>query len=222
MGIVLGYLSLVCFFVLAAKWIAKKCKLTSLDRFLMRIHKAVSLLLAVFCILHIVFVIPVWANRNLFVNISGIVAVVLMAFLIFLCHILKQKDRRMKWHRILTICMAACLVWHVVIYMIDFREYRGNVENITFEDIDLSEVKDGTYTGEYDAGYIYARVEVKMEDGNIISIKLLEHRNEKGKSAEKILDRIMKTQEIDADAVSGATYSSNVIKKAIENALTGS
>lgn len=59
-----------------------------------------------------------------------------------------------------------------------------------------------------------------IEDGNIVSINLIEHRNEKGKTAEKILDNIVATQEIDVDAVSGATNSSNVIKKAIEDALT--
>lgn len=48
----------------------------------------------------------------------------------------------------------------------------------------------------------------------------IEHRNEKGKNAEKILDNIVATQEIDVDAVSGATNSSNVIKKAIEDAVT--
>jgi len=70
------------------------------------------------------------------------------------------------------------------------------------------------------AGYIYAKVEVMIEDGRIVSINLMEHRNERGKTAEVIVDNVVATQKIDVDAVSGATNSSNVIKKAIENAVT--
>ena len=220
MGIVFGYLSLICFCMLVAKWIARRCNLIKIDKVLMRIHRPVSLLLIVFCILHISFVIPVLRNRNVLVNISGILAVVFMLILILSCHVLKQKDRRMKWHRTMTILMALCIVWHIVVYFMDFREYQRSVESITFENIVLSDVEDGTYVGEYDAGYIYAKVEVTIEDGRIFSINLIEHRNEKGKTAEVILDNIVAVQEIDVDAVSGATNSSNVIKKAIENAVT--
>lgn len=219
MGIVFGYLALLNFCILVSKWIARKCKLTKSDKVLMKIHKPISLLLLVFCILHIVFVIPVLRNRNVLVNISGVLAVIFMVALIFSCHLIKQKDRRMKWHRILSILMAVCIIGHVVVYFMDFREYQRNVESITFENIDLSDVEDGTYVGECDAGYIYAKVEVIIEDGSIVSIDLIEHRNERGKTAEIILENIVETQDIDVDAVSGATNSSNVIKKAIENAV---
>ncbi len=69
-------------------------------------------------------------------------------------------------------------------------------------------------------GYIYAKAEVKIKDGVIVSINLLEHRNERGKRAEKIINNIISEQRIDTDAISGATNSSNVIKKAVENAIT--
>lgn len=220
MGIVFGYLALVCFCMLLAKWIARRCNLTNIDKCLIRIHRPVSLLLTVFCILHIVFVIPVLRNRSVLVNVSGVVAVIFMVVLIFFCHVLKQKDRRMKWHRILTILMALCIVWHMVVYFMDFGEYQRNIAGITFKNIGLSDIEDGTYVGEYDAGYIYAKVEVMIEEGKIVTIKLMEHRNEKGKAAEKVLNDIVATQKIDVDAVSGATNSSNVIKKAVEDAIT--
>jgi uncharacterized protein with FMN-binding domain len=47
----------------------------------------------------------------------------------------------------------------------------------------------------------------------------LEHRHERGKTAEVITDSIIDEQKIDVDAISGATNSSTVIKKAVENAL---
>lgn len=83
----------------------------------------------------------------------------------------------------------------------------------------MEKVEDGTYEGECDVGYIYAKVRVVIKKGRIASIDLLEHRNERGKPAEGILDEIMEKQQIDADVVSGATNSSKVIKKAIEYAI---
>ncbi len=68
-------------------------------------------------------------------------------------------------------------------------------------------------------GYIYAKVEVEIKDSAIVSINLLEHRNERGKHAEDIIDDIISEQKLDVDTISGATNSSNVIKKAIEKAI---
>ncbi len=79
--------------------------------------------------------------------------------------------------------------------------------------------EDGIYEGECDTGYIYAKVKVEMKAGEIVSVKLLEHRNERGKSAELMLEDIVTRQKIDVDVVSGATNSCKVIKKAIEKAL---
>lgn len=80
---------------------------------------------------------------------------------------------------------------------------------------------DGVYVGEYDVNLIYAKVEVTVENGKITGITILEHKNEPGKSAEIVIDKIIKEQKINVDAVSGATNSSTVIKKAVEKALGG-
>lgn len=78
---------------------------------------------------------------------------------------------------------------------------------------------DGAYIGEYDAGYIYAKVQVTVKSEKIDHIDLLEHRNEHGKPAEKIISSITEKQSLQVDAVSGATNSSKVIKAAVQNAL---
>jgi uncharacterized protein with FMN-binding domain len=48
----------------------------------------------------------------------------------------------------------------------------------------------------------------------------LEHRNGQGKPAEALTSRIVEQQSVELDVVSGATYSSMVILKAVELALT--
>ena len=42
--------------------------------------------------------------------------------------------------------------------------------------------------------FIYAKVEVTVEDGEIVSINILEHRHERGKAAEKVIEKIIEEQ----------------------------
>jgi len=110
------------------------------------------------------------------------------------------------------------LVWGII-YLKSVADYKQAVKETTFEDINISDIPDGVYVGEYDVDFIYAKVEVTVQNGEITSINILEHRHERGKTAEVITDSIVDEQKIDVDAISGATNSSTVIKKAVENAL---
>ncbi len=107
------------------------------------------------------------------------------------------------------------------VYLKNVADYKRAVGETTFDEIDIADVSDGIYIGEYDVNFIYAKVEVTVEDGEIVSINILEHRHERGKAAEKVIEKIIEEQKTDVDAVSGATNSSTVIKKAVENALKG-
>ena len=106
-----------------------------------------------------------------------------------------------------------------ILYLKSVADYRQAVRETTFEDINISDIPDGVYVGEYDVDFIYAKVEVTVQNGEITNINILEHRHERGKTAEVITDSIVDEQKIDVDAISGATNSSTVIKKAVENAL---
>ena len=110
------------------------------------------------------------------------------------------------------------LVWGII-YLKSVSDYKQAVKETTFEEINISDIPDGVYIGEYDVNFIYARVEVTVQNGEITNINILEHRNERGKAAEAITNKIVDEQKIDVDAISGATNSSTVIKKAVENAL---
>ena len=110
------------------------------------------------------------------------------------------------------------LVWGII-YLKSVSDYKQAVKETTFEEINISDISDGVYIGEYDVDFIYAKVEVTVQNGEITNINILEHRNERGKAAEAITNKIVDEQKIDVDAISGATNSSTVIKKAVENAL---
>ena len=110
------------------------------------------------------------------------------------------------------------LVWGII-YLKSVTDYKQAVKETTFEEINISDISDGVYIGEYDVNFIYAKVEVTVQNGEITNINILEHRHERGKTAEAITNKIVDEQKIDVDAISGATNSSTVIKKAVENAL---
>lgn len=102
--------------------------------------------------------------------------------------------------------------------------YIGNkmmvVDNLVINDVDLSLVSDGVYFGKYESILVKAEVEVEVKDNKIVSVKILKHSHGKGEDAEIIVNNIVDEQKINIDTISGATTSSKVILKAVENALT--
>lgn len=126
------------------------------------------------------------------------------------------------YHRI-----AACLLLAIVVaamyygmYLKSVSDYQRTVRDMQIAEVDTSQLTDGTYIGDCNVNFIYAKVAVQIQNGEITQIQILEHRNERGKQAESVLDEIVKEQKINVDAVSGATNSSTVLKKAVETALS--
>jgi uncharacterized protein with FMN-binding domain len=85
--------------------------------------------------------------------------------------------------------------------------------------INLSAIEDGIYIGSYFAFPVSAQVSVTVKDHVITAIELVKHENGQGAPAEVIPGKVIESQSLQVDSVSGATYSSRVILKAIENAL---
>lgn len=83
----------------------------------------------------------------------------------------------------------------------------------------LGSLANGTYTGQYDNGIVGARVEVEILDGVITDIRILEHRQGMGKPGEAVVQAVLENQNLDVDTVAGATFSSQTILMAIEDAL---
>ena len=127
--------------------------------------------------------------------------------------------------RKLILCLVVVLCFFVAAaiyfghYMKRVNSYQDTVRSTVISDVDISAMPDGSYIGEYDVDFIYAKVEVTVLHGKILDIVILEHRNDRGNTAESITHSIIAHQKLDVDAVSGATNSSTVLKKAIELAL---
>jgi uncharacterized protein with FMN-binding domain len=105
-------------------------------------------------------------------------------------------------------------------YMKTIEASLEQLANTPISDVDLSQIADGVYTGSCHVFPVTAEVKVTVEDHRISSIELTKHINGRGSKAEVIPGRVVDAQTLAVDAVSGATYSSMVILRAIENSLS--
>ena len=94
--------------------------------------------------------------------------------------------------------------------------------DLEIQNVDLTKIPDGTYAGSCKVFPISVKVDVTINNYKITRIELVEHRNGQGTPAEIIPDKVVKAQSLEVDIVTGATYSSKAILKAIENALNSS
>jgi uncharacterized protein with FMN-binding domain len=217
---ILGIITAAIFILVSAIFFTQKLKDDSWFKKLFAvIHKPLGYLLVVLAVIHLAITLPLIQQRPFIIYLFGTgMLVSTIAAIIVLCQI-KDKRKAFAWHRLCALAIALFLIVHIVFCVTSFNEYKRDVAAISFSDPDISSVADGEYIGECDVGYIFAKVNVTVIDGVITNIDILEHRNERGKAGEGVIDEILSEQCTDVDAVSGATNSSRVIKKAVENAL---
>ena len=85
--------------------------------------------------------------------------------------------------------------------------------------VDLDTVADGAYIGVCQHKILFAVVKVEVQNHQITSIEIVEHKDAYMEQAEQIAGAVCSEQSLEVDAVSGATLTSDTVLKAIENAL---
>lgn len=95
----------------------------------------------------------------------------------------------------------------------------GKLAEATIANVDLGKLADGEYFGKYTVLPVIVEVKVTIKDSMIDKVQLLRHDNGQGRTAERIVEDVIAQQKVGVDIIAGATYSSKVILKAIENAL---
>lgn len=98
-------------------------------------------------------------------------------------------------------------------------------KKVSGEDIDLSKIKDGTYQGEANGYRGKVKVSVTVKSHKMTDIKILSNSDDAAyfsRAQSGVIQSILAKQSLKVDVVSGATYSSNGIIKAVKNAGTSS
>ena len=118
----------------------------------------------------------------------------------------------MKWLRL-------ALAGVVIFVALGGCAFVQKINKLMIENVPVQQVKDGTYEGSTLIFPVTASVRVTVSGGKITNIVMLSHGHGPGHGADAILPRVIAAQSLEVDAVSGATYSSKVVLKAIETAL---
>ena len=200
----------------------KKVRNTSFQRIWSTAHKLLGCGILLLAVLHLVLTWQLLKQRPFAMYVFGILMILCAA--VALVSFLLRRQLQRKWmvlHRSASVGLLLCLIVHVIFGITSLNQYQNAIGAIALQEIDLAQVGDGTYIGECDAGYVYAKVEVVVRGGRMETISLLEHRTERGKPAEEIVHTMLAHQQLQVDAVSGATNSSKVIMQAAQNAVQG-
>ncbi len=108
---------------------------------------------------------------------------------------------------------------------------RNEIKNLTFTGLDFKKLRDGNYVGEYKGtkdSFRNARVRVTVSAGKVSDIKVLQGALDKGGkpveirnglTIDDLLGRVIESQSLEVDVISGATLTSKAHLKAVENAL---
>ncbi|MBN2039346.1 MAG: FMN-binding protein [Spirochaetes bacterium] len=117
--------------------------------------------------------------------------------------------------------LSASLLLLIIMSLSDCSGIKQNNERRRAEiiKIDLKNVRDGEYIGEYNVNINSAKVLVSVKKGTIQKIEILKHHHGPGYGADKLTEVIINKQTLEVDVLTGATKSSFVLKKAIQNAL---
>ena len=100
---------------------------------------------------------------------------------------------------------------------------RREGKNLPIAVVDFKQLNEGTYIGEYEGGMYKWRaseVQVIVSSNKVTDIKLLKHKENKSPEfTDELFNRIIKSQSLQVDTISGATITSKAYLKAVENAL---
>jgi uncharacterized protein with FMN-binding domain len=121
---------------------------------------------------------------------------------------------------IVVVFLITAVVLFLFVIAPQLREQR-QVRNMSIQTIDLKRVSEGTFRGDFTYDNFTYEVEVSVKNHKIQAIAIMRNRSTGyAKKAEGIVRRIINSQSLQIDAITGATTTSKALLKAIENALS--
>lgn len=114
------------------------------------------------------------------------------------------------------------IVFLVFIVGIIIFAFLGKSDTLNLEvgSVELNSISDGTYEGSYNSYRWSNNVQVTVEGNQISRIKVLKGPTGRDKIQQELIERILSSQSLAVDVVTGATADSKAFLKAVENALT--
>lgn len=142
----------------------------------------------------------------------------------------KTGKMKIKIWLVLLIIVGAAVLGTMIVILTD-APGRKELQALTIGDIDFTRLRDGTYMGEYigtEGSSRNAAVEVTILNGGIKKIAILKGALDSegntvelagGMTIDDLFQRVLESESLQVDAISGATLTSKAHLKALENAL---
>ena len=120
-----------------------------------------------------------------------------------------------------TLLVIVIVLVAIIISAVAIVYFRMSAQVRSFDKtpVDIGLVADGVYNGLSKTDLVKVEVQVTVSGGMIENIVILKHECGRGGPANKIIEDMVNRNDVEVDAVSGATMSSEVIKDAVRNAL---
>jgi uncharacterized protein with FMN-binding domain len=100
---------------------------------------------------------------------------------------------------------------------------RREAKNLPIAAVNFKQLQDGTYVGEYQGGmykWRANRVQVTVSSSKVTDIKILEQTEKRpSELTDELFGRVIRSQSLQVDTISGATLTSKAYLKGVENAL---
>ncbi|WMJ90300.1 FMN-binding protein [Anaerocolumna sp. MB42-C2] len=133
----------------------------------------------------------------------------------------KKKGKTTMWIVILVVFVVIIITAGAGILFTSGERKEGL--NLKISSTDFKNLKDGTYIGEYAGGKYKWRankVQVTVSSGKVTDINLLLNKeNRPAEFTDKLFGRVIESQSLQVDAISGATITSKAYLKSVEDAL---
>lgn len=127
----------------------------------------------------------------------------------------------MKRKIIIILCIFAFVMVGIVFAIKIYTEsFSKKFDDLEIGSFDLASLQNGDYLGECQIFPVKVKVKVTILNHEMTNVEIIEHVNGQGQAAEAIIDKVIEEQSLQVQVISGATYSSKVILKAIEIALS--
>jgi uncharacterized protein with FMN-binding domain len=132
-----------------------------------------------------------------------------------------KEGSRMKKFLIVVGCIVAVCAAGLFIFGLKLHAMAKFYKEYSIKNIDFKIIPDGTYRGKCGVFLVAADLEAKVQDHRMSDIKILDQRcGGKKYEGREVIDRVLKEQRLNVDAVAKATASSKCILIALERALT--
>lgn len=142
----------------------------------------------------------------------------------------KTGRKKAKVWLVVLIILGVAVLGTTIALLADAPE-RQELQTLTIGTVDFTKLRDGIYVGKYEGAKGDARnaaVEVTISGGEITEIKILKGALDKngnpaeltgGMTMDDLFQRVIESESLQVDAISGATLTSKAHLKAMENAL---